>query len=240
MTDPTEIITRARKLCEAATPGPWERDMDQVWTELHEPVVSFADPEDAEFIAASITLVPELADALEAKERELVETLDRKLFSRRELERLHGRVCDAVGMLHATTSHNVGDRIEMVVKALERERDKQGTRADEAELELCAISENFPDDTDLAPAIEKQTKDLDEVNGWWGSANEALCLLPGMSWDETDCESLVPNAQRCVAALIRERDDARSECDRLRKQNADSEAERRQLQRLAGDQWERA
>lgn len=79
-----ELITRARELCEAATPGPWcveSRDLnlgDNAPDAQNFEIVPVLDDEpalavvpwatgirpDADFIAAARTLVPELADAL--------------------------------------------------------------------------------------------------------------------------------------------------------------------------------
>lgn len=89
----TDLITEARELCEAATPGPWEWTVsDILGTELDaenlKGVIRLADdypgyPEcgehlimqlsesDAAFIARSRTLIPELCDALEKAETEL-------------------------------------------------------------------------------------------------------------------------------------------------------------------------
>lgn len=101
------------------------------------------------------------------------------------------------------------DQVRKWRVAAESERE----RADNAELHLEEIALNFDEDLelcDLVAAVDKQTKELDEMSCWWHFANEALCLLPGMIWDEDDCESLVPNAKRCIEALTTRL--ARHEC----------------------------
>ena len=117
-TNPNETITRARALCD---------ELSKVYTRAPDETASkwrdrFASAQEGWIVRAD-ELVRELADALEAKGRELVDTRERKSFDRRELEKLKARACDAVGMPGTTDSHSVGDRIEMLIKALERERD---------------------------------------------------------------------------------------------------------------------
>lgn len=60
----------------------------------------------------------------EEAQAKLIETRERKVWSRRELEGLKDRACDALEMPRTTDSHSVGDRIEILINALKRERDK--------------------------------------------------------------------------------------------------------------------
>lgn len=84
-----ELIQQARDLCEKTTPGPWSIDFNEPFSEDINGI--FADKQDkyvfyietddcdaildndAAFIAASRTLVPQLCDALEAAQKELVD-----------------------------------------------------------------------------------------------------------------------------------------------------------------------
>lgn len=85
-----ELIKQARELCEKATPGPWWWSLSNlkvvIWggakdgnAATGKQIVVDGDedfdcfPENAEFIAASRTLVPQLCDALEAAEKELID-----------------------------------------------------------------------------------------------------------------------------------------------------------------------
>lgn len=74
-----ELIKQARELCGAATPGPWNNFGD--WMIHTEPdvehngipnkkTIGTVRKNNAAFIAASRTLVPQLCDALEAAEKE--------------------------------------------------------------------------------------------------------------------------------------------------------------------------
>ncbi len=71
MSDIKAKIDRARKLCEAATPGPWRGEQydntDRPLGHLSGPTYhgSYIDTADAIFIAESRQLLPELANALE-------------------------------------------------------------------------------------------------------------------------------------------------------------------------------
>lgn len=73
--DNNELIQQARELCEKATPGPWEVKVKGNTVESHQvmspgngPICSAISPKtkNAQFIATSRTLVPQLCDALEA------------------------------------------------------------------------------------------------------------------------------------------------------------------------------
>lgn len=83
-----DLITKARELCDAATPGPWSVEQYFPATTSDEPVPRFVRIEgrqsdifstldfeiknsDAAFIAASRTLVPQLCDVLAAAEKEI-------------------------------------------------------------------------------------------------------------------------------------------------------------------------
>ena len=75
MPDPRETLARIRAQADAATDGPWDyqrgHDTPSGWLDAYvlgadgEPVVSEVSDGTAEFIAASRTNVPALADALE-------------------------------------------------------------------------------------------------------------------------------------------------------------------------------
>lgn len=77
----TDLIAQARSLCEKATPGPWRTretaDYSEIfdehsWGKALSPLALVgSNTDDAAFIAASRTLVPALADALENKQREI-------------------------------------------------------------------------------------------------------------------------------------------------------------------------
>lgn len=70
----SNLITEARELCAAATPGQWKRHDTADYAEIHNgdtwgkalsPIALVGYSEDADFIARSRTLIPELCDALE-------------------------------------------------------------------------------------------------------------------------------------------------------------------------------
>ena len=75
-----DLITEARELCAAATPGPWfnfgdwmihtEPDVEQSGI-APEKVVGTVKAENAAFIARSRTIIPELCDALEKAEKRI-------------------------------------------------------------------------------------------------------------------------------------------------------------------------
>lgn len=76
----TDLITEARELCEKATAGKWERYDNDNYAEIHNgdtwgkslsPIALVADADDADFIARSRTLIPELCDALEKARLEI-------------------------------------------------------------------------------------------------------------------------------------------------------------------------
>ena len=81
MTDPTKLIAEARALDAAATPGPWETGDPEhpgaVWTAADGDTLVARIPAgrwceaDAALIARARTLLPELADRLEACEKRL-------------------------------------------------------------------------------------------------------------------------------------------------------------------------
>lgn len=81
--DNSELIQQARALCEGATPGPWRYKETADYSEIYDnhswgkalsPLAMVgSNLDDAAFIAASRTLVPQLCDALEAAEKELIE-----------------------------------------------------------------------------------------------------------------------------------------------------------------------
>lgn len=102
-----ELIQQARELCEKATPGPW-----QLFTNCHpecngEPWgwiggasgritwSGYSGQSNAAFIAASRTLVPQLCDALEAAQKELIDyhhtqkTADGKMAENARLRRIN-------------------------------------------------------------------------------------------------------------------------------------------------------
>lgn len=69
-------LDEIRALCEAATPGPWEQtrpDREYVRNTDDFNVCMTRRSYDAAFIAASRTLVPQLCDALEAAQKELID-----------------------------------------------------------------------------------------------------------------------------------------------------------------------
>ena len=75
-----DLIKQARELCEKATPGPWYNFGDwMIHTEpdiehngIHnEKTIGTVRANNAAFIAASRTLVPQLRDALEAEQKEI-------------------------------------------------------------------------------------------------------------------------------------------------------------------------
>lgn len=76
--DNTEMITRARELCEIASDGPWENGCGYVKDQKDVMVCNLMstrgefgeENNNASFIAASRTLVPQLCEALEAAQHE--------------------------------------------------------------------------------------------------------------------------------------------------------------------------
>ena len=75
-----EIVRTARELCEKATPGPWRRHDTADYAEIHNgdtwgkdlsPIALVGHTDDANFIARSRTLIPELCDALEKAEEQI-------------------------------------------------------------------------------------------------------------------------------------------------------------------------
>ena len=73
----TDLITEARELCEGATSGQWKRHDTADYAEIHNgdtwgknlnPIALVGHTDDANFIARSRTLIPELVDALEKAE----------------------------------------------------------------------------------------------------------------------------------------------------------------------------
>ena len=79
---PANLIAEVRRLDAAATPGPWEADGDHVMTMSDEDItMTMWRDEDAAFIARARTLLPVLADALEATHAER-ERLRERLFER--------------------------------------------------------------------------------------------------------------------------------------------------------------
>ncbi len=76
----TDLITEARELCAVATPGQWKRHDTADYAEIHNgdtwgkalsPIALVGYTEDADFIARSRTLIPELCDALEKAEEQM-------------------------------------------------------------------------------------------------------------------------------------------------------------------------
>lgn len=109
--DNTDLITKARELCDAATSGPWKNPWDSdaennnaiespdgagvvsaTWVDGPQLVVSV---HNAAFIATSRTLVPQLCDALEAAQKELIDyhhtqkTADGKMAENARLRRIN-------------------------------------------------------------------------------------------------------------------------------------------------------
>ena len=194
--DPTEIITRSRELCDELSKG-YTRAPDETASKWRH---RFASAQEGWIVRAG-ELVRDLADALEAKEWELFETRERKLFCRRELEALKARACDAVGMPGTTDSHSVGDRIEMMIGALKRQRDKQGERADVAERER------------------------DGLDRWMQTARKTAALAVGrIEGLHSDVRRLNKDAYRVRRALrecTNERDKARAELAKHKSKEVD-------------------
>lgn len=117
----TDLIIEARELCEKATPGPWEyRDngfdgviygADDTRIVGGEPCEGRIEPgPDAQFIAASRTLVPQLCDALEAAEKE---NEGLKNILRFNMVQIHGErmtVLDALSSLTARAEKAEAER----------------------------------------------------------------------------------------------------------------------------------
>lgn len=99
-----ELIQQARELCEKATPGPWKSEETADYSEIYgkhswgkalNPLAMVgSNLEDAAFIAASRAIVPQLCDALEAAEKELIDyhhtqkTVDGKMAENARLRRI--------------------------------------------------------------------------------------------------------------------------------------------------------
>jgi hypothetical protein len=75
-----DLITEARELCAVATPGQWKRHDTADYAEIHNgdtwgkalsPIALVGYTEDADFIARSRTIIPELCDALEKAQAEI-------------------------------------------------------------------------------------------------------------------------------------------------------------------------
>lgn len=67
-----DLITEARELCERATPGPWESgSYGAVCLKSGFKLGNIEGSGNADFIARSRTLIPELCDALEKAEAEI-------------------------------------------------------------------------------------------------------------------------------------------------------------------------
>lgn len=68
----TDLITEARKLCAAATPGPWESgNYGAVCLKSGFKLGNIEGSGNADFIARSRTIIPELCDALEKAEQQI-------------------------------------------------------------------------------------------------------------------------------------------------------------------------
>lgn len=86
---PQELIARARSLSEAATPGPWQihgksaNKWDNIGRCGDGCGILVYGPHDSDFIAASRTLIPALADALEEALR------DREPWRTKSADELH-------------------------------------------------------------------------------------------------------------------------------------------------------
>lgn len=193
-----ETIKRVREIDQAASRAlvvePRDEDGTSSVSSGGFEIADFSDESDALLFVEYRTLAPELADECERLNRGWREANGRALERGLECEQALGKVKE----------------LEEYVRYADRDKAQAGKamelyarKRDEARAELEAISENFNEDTeDLVKAVARQTKDFDEVSDWWDCAKEALCLLPGMAWDEKDCESLVPNAKRCIGDLV--------------------------------------
>lgn len=140
----SELIQQARELCEKATPGPWEyRDngfdgviygADDTRIVGGEPCEGRIEPgPDAQFIAASRTLVPQLCDALEAaqKEIELLKTqCDINATSFFEMRNMEKEATARVEKAEANASHLINQ-----VEEYKQKFNAALVRAEKAEAE---------------------------------------------------------------------------------------------------------
>ena len=93
----TNLITEARELCEGAAPGPWFNFGDwMIHTEpdvehngiAHSKTIGTVKAENADFIARSRTLIPELCDALgKAQEKNAQLVRELAALARESVER---------------------------------------------------------------------------------------------------------------------------------------------------------
>ena len=110
----TDAVTRARKLLDKATPGPWCATYDRTGvmgspqesiTTVIPTVVEFALSEhDAELIAAAPTLLAKLAD--EVERLRALTTVDEALFLRCLAAAQTTDLAQAAGWLHDSTDHS--------------------------------------------------------------------------------------------------------------------------------------
>ena len=100
----SELIKQARELCEEATPGPWVRVDTPDYAEIHvegtgpdgSPLSLVANSDNADLIATSRTIVPQLCDALKAAEKEIGRLIDLSGDWKEAADQYHAERNDAI------------------------------------------------------------------------------------------------------------------------------------------------
>jgi hypothetical protein len=144
-----EIVRAARGLCEKATPGPWKSKETADYSEIYDnhswgkalnPLAMVgSNLEDAAFIAASRTIVPQLCDSLEAAQKENEEL---KNILRFNMVQIHGERMTVLDALSSLTA-----------------------RAEKAEAEnrWISVGERLPDVTEYRNGDRYKSMDSNEL-----------------------------------------------------------------------------
>ena len=140
---------RLRKLADAATPGPWVvtkcepcakrgREDIQIWDEQgYIPIAQWMDEvdpdagEDAEFIAAARTAVPQLLGQLDQQEAELDSWMTRAYEAEKRAWQAETRLAGWMEHWNATARTGAVDEVAAILEA--------NTRADQAEARIRAV-----------------------------------------------------------------------------------------------------
>ncbi len=134
----------SRRICEAATPGPWERDVIIVRSLSVPEGITIADymrPQDAAFIAHARTALPAALDEIDRLERELAvrdrEAMDRAVTIATGCHDYGG---GHSGAAYAAFQHGISTVVNVLTAALDRDPNDMQLNAVEA-VGAAAIAE---------------------------------------------------------------------------------------------------